>query len=146
MPLPLRRRISCSLKAVSIAWLISGTVFVVVIRGPGTITAWLIWGTPFFLAGWILVGLPFVALGDRILRMNRLLLMLVAGTGGALVMELPVVLTMLVDTRPGYRWVWSLETFRWPGMAFAIAATAGWLYRKFLNEESTRFQTPSTAQ
>jgi hypothetical protein len=143
MRVPLRRRISSSLKAVSIVWLISGTVFAVVIRGPSTITAWLIWGTFFFLSGWILVGLPLIALGDRILRMSCLLLMLVVGTGGALVMELPVIITTLVDTRAGYRWSWSLENFRWPGVAFAIAATAGWLYHKFLNEESTRFQTPS---
>ena len=57
MSVSLGRRVSCSLEALSIAWLISGVVFAVVVKGPGTISAWLIWGTFFFLSGWMLVGL-----------------------------------------------------------------------------------------
>lgn len=137
----LERRMSCSLKVASIAWLISGSVFVVVVR---EISGWLIWGTLFILAGWIIVGLPLVALDDKILRMNRLLLMLIAGTGGALVMELPFVVTFVVTKlaapKAGYRWSWSLGDLAWPSIAFAIAAPAGWLYRKLLHEESTRIR------
>ena len=148
MPVPLRRRISCSLSAAGIAWLISGSVFVVVGRGPGIISAWLIWGTLFILAGWIIVGLPLVALGDKILRIGRLLVMLIAGMGGALVMGLPSFFTMLVTTYAGYRmsWSWSLGDLGWPTIAFAIAAPTGWLYRKLLQEESTRIQVPGRAR
>ena len=123
------------MNAASIAWLISGSVFVVVVRGPGTISAWLIWGTLFILAGWVIVGLPFVALGDKIPRMSRLLVMLIAGAGGALVMALPFLFTKLVTTNAGYRWSWSLGDLGWPSIAFAIAAPAGWLYRKLLQKE-----------
>ena len=122
------------MNAASIAWLISGSVFVVVVRGPGTISAWLIWGTLFILAGWIIVGLPLVALGDKILRIGRLLVMLIAGLGGALVMELPVIITTLATANAGYRSAWSLRDLFWPTIAFAIAAPTGWLYRKLLQE------------
>jgi hypothetical protein len=135
MSISLRRRISCSLEALSIAWLISGILFVIVVKGPNTISAWLIWGTFFFLAGWMLVGLPVVALGERILRMSLPLLMLLAGIGGAVVMLLPIVLTKVLATKGGYRWSWSIGDFGWPGVAFAIAAPTGWLYRKFLKKE-----------
>jgi hypothetical protein len=90
MSVSLGRRVSCSLEALSIAWLISGVVFAVVVKGPGTISAWLIWGTFFFLSGWMLVGLLIIALGVRVLTMSRPLVMIVAGTGGAVVMLLPI--------------------------------------------------------
>ena len=146
MPVPLRRRMSCSLIAAGLAWLISGSVFVVVVRGPAIIWGWLIWGTLFILAGWIIVGLPLVALGDKILRIGRLLVMLIAGIGGALVMELPSFFIMLATTNAGYRWSWSLGDLGLPTIAFAIAAPTGWLYRKLLQEESTRIQVPGRAR
>ena len=146
MPVPLRRRMSCSLSAAGLAWLISGSVFVVVGRGPAIIWAWLIWGTLFILAGWIIVGLPLVALGDELLTIGRLLVMLIAGMGGALVMELPVFFTELATTNAGYRMSWSLGDLVWPTIAFAIAAPTGWLYRKLLQEESTRIQEPGRAR
>lgn len=138
MPIPLRRRISCSLEALGIAWLFSGIVFTFVVHGPGTISVWVIWGSFVFLAGWMLVGLPIVALGDRILRMNRLLLMTVAGTGGAVVMLLPVVLTKMLATGEIYRLSWSLGDFLWPSVAFIIAAPTSLVYRKLLHRESAR--------
>jgi hypothetical protein len=33
---------------VAAAWLVSGVIFVSLIRGPGTVAAWLIWGTGIF--------------------------------------------------------------------------------------------------
>jgi hypothetical protein len=137
---------SCSLSAAGLAWLISGSVFVVVGWGPGIIWGWLIWGTLFILAGWIIVGLPLVALGDELLTIGRLLVMLIAGMGGALVMELPSFFIMLATTNAGYRSSWSLGDLVWPTIAFAIAAPTGWLYRKLLQEESRRIQVPGRAR
>jgi hypothetical protein len=126
------------LGALAIAWLFSGIVFSIVVHGPGTISAWLIWGSFFFLVGWMFVGLPIVALGDRILRMNRLLLMAVAGAGGAAVMLLAVALTKMAATGEIYRFSWSLGDFLWPGVAFLIAGPTGLAYQKFLHRESVR--------
>ena len=86
------RRLSYATAAVATAWLVSGVIFVTLIRGPGTVAAWLIWGTGIFATAWILVALPIVALGDRILRMGVIGLPLAAGTGGVFVIELPTVL------------------------------------------------------
>jgi hypothetical protein len=127
-------RVSCSLQAAGAAWLVSGVVFTVVTKGPGTVAAWVIWGSPFFVAGWFLVGLPIVALGDRTLRMNAALLMAAAGVGGALVMELPAAVVRALS--PQVHWAWSLQDLKWPGFAFAIAASAAWFYRVLLKSRS----------
>ena len=42
------RRLSYATAAVATAWLVSGVIFVSLIRGPGTVAAWLIWGTGIF--------------------------------------------------------------------------------------------------
>ncbi len=127
-------RLSCSVGAAGVAWLFSGSIFVLIIRGPGTVSAWLIWGTPVFLAGWILVGLPLIALGDKVLRMNRAVLMMAAGLGGALVIELPYVIVRSLS--PELHFVWSVHDFIWPGLGFVIAAFAAWFYRTLLRSKS----------
>lgn len=130
----LRDRLSCSLRAVGGTWFVSGIVFAVVIKGQGTVGAWLIWGTPFFVAGWILVGLPFVALGDRVFRMSTVSLATAAGVGGALVMELPTFVVWALS--PNIHYAWSVQDFRWPSLAFVIAASTAWLYRTLLRSRS----------
>jgi hypothetical protein len=97
------------------AWQMSGIVFAVIVKGPGTISAYLIWGTLFFLCGWMLVGLPIIALGERILRISQPLVMIVAGIGGAVVMVLPIALTKALASQGGYR-SWSLGDFLWPSV------------------------------
>jgi hypothetical protein len=85
----------------------------------------------------MLVGLPVVAFGERILRINIVLLMVAAGIGGALVMELPLAAVSLLEVRRGgLRWSWTVADFVWPGIAFGIAGAAGWLYRWLLRKDS----------
>ncbi|HVO71562.1 MAG TPA: hypothetical protein VMT24_16040 [Aggregatilineaceae bacterium] len=129
-------RVSCSIGAASVAWLFSGVVFVLIIKGPGTVNVWLIWGTAVFLAGWILVGLPFIALGDMVLRMNTAALMAAAGLGGALVMELPYAIVR--SFTPSLHFLWSVHDLIWPCLAFAIAAFSAWLYRTLLRSKAGR--------
>src|SRR5436189_3058909 len=90
-------RLSSSLKALGIVWLVSGIVFTVVIRGPSTIQAWCIWGTAFFVIGWIMVGLPLIAIGELVYRVPYLLLAMVGGLGGALIMVLPGIILAFVN-------------------------------------------------
>lgn len=99
MPVPVRRRISCSVEATgaSMAKCVescSQLLSRVLARYP----AWLIWGTLFFLCGWMLVGLSIIALGERILRTSQSLVMIVAGIGGAVVTLLPIALTRALRT------------------------------------------------
>jgi hypothetical protein len=113
--------------------LASGVVFVLVAKGPGAVSAWLIWGTVVFLAGWILVGLPVIALGDKVLRLNTAVLTTAAGLGGAVVMELPYVLVQALS--PTLHFVWSTHDFIWPVLGFLIASSAAWLYRTLLRSK-----------
>jgi hypothetical protein len=148
MAVPLRRRLACSLRASGVAWLVSGATFALAVKSPETrngwlttVSAWSIWGTAFFVLGWIVVGLPIIALGERVLRMNALLLALVTGAGGALVMELPFLITKAITASDSFRWSWSVRELFWPSVAFAIAAFAGWLYRRLLKNESFPLRT-----
>lgn len=128
-------RIACSFKAMGITWFISGTIFCIVVKGPGTVFFWCIWGSAFFALGWLLVGLPLVALGERILRAPFLLLALAGGLGGALVMALPAIVFGHY-LPPGAHWKHSFDDLKWEGIAFVIAALATGLYYRFLRHEA----------
>ena len=47
----LQDRVVCSLQAVFGAWFVFGAIFAAIVKGPGAVGAWLIWGTPFFVVG-----------------------------------------------------------------------------------------------
>jgi hypothetical protein len=123
------RRLSYATAAVAAAWLVSGVIFVSLIWGPGTVAAWLIWGTGVFAAGWILVALPIVALGDRILRMG-------VGTGGVFVIELPYLISRVLT--PRIHFIWSVRDLVWPSLAFGAGAFAGCVYRVLLSRALER--------
>jgi len=129
-------RLSYATSAVAATWLVSGVIFVSLIRGPGTVAAWLIWGTGVFAAGWILVVLPIVALGDRILRMGVIGLALAAGTGGVFVIELPYLITRVLTPRIHY--IWSVRDLVWPSLAFGAGAFTGCVYRMLLSRALER--------
>ena len=130
------RRLSYATAAVAAAWLVSGVIFVSLIRGPGTVAAWLIWGTGVFATAWILVALPIVALGDRILRMGVIGLSLAAGTGGVFVIELPYLITRVLTPRTPYSW--SVRDLVWPSLAVGAGAFAGCVYRMLLSRALER--------
>jgi hypothetical protein len=117
MPIQFSHRLSFATAAVAAAWAISGAVFIFAVRGPGSIEAWLIWGTGLFTAGWILVALPLVALGDRILRLGTVWLALLAGAGGTLVIELPYLITRVLS--PRFHYIWSVRDLTWPGFSLS---------------------------
>jgi hypothetical protein len=56
-----------------------------------------------------------------------------AGVGGTLVIELPYIIVRVLT--PRIHFVWSVQDFIWPGVAFAIAAPAAWLYRILLRSK-----------
>jgi hypothetical protein len=127
-------RVACSIKALGITWLISGTIFCIIVKGLGAVFFWCIWASPFFALGWLLVGLPLVALGERILRAPFFLLILAGGLGGALVMALPTII-FIFYLPPGSHWKHSFDDLKWEGIAFIIAALTTALYYRFLNHE-----------
>jgi hypothetical protein len=124
-------RLVASVKALSIIWLLSGLVFCLIIKGPGTLAAWTIWGSAVFIAGWVVVALPLIALGDRVFRIPAPLLVFAGGLTGALLMWAPSAVVRIVS--PDVHYVpFSIRELAWPGLAFAVAAPATGLYLFFL--------------
>ena len=131
-------RVMCSLCALALIWLISGVVFCVAVKGPGTLIIWIIYGTIFFITGWILIGLPVIAMGDRVRRLPALWLAVVTGLCGSFIIELPTLLIYLasLSLRPETL-VWQLHDLILPGTAFLVAASTAVLYRVFLTKASS---------
>jgi len=130
------RRLSYATAAVAARGWSLGVIFVSLIRGPGTVAAWLIWGTGVFATGWILVALPIVALGDKILRIGVIGLPLAAGAGGVFVIELPYLITRVLTPRIHY--IWSVRDLVWPSLAFGAGAFAACVYRMLISRALER--------
>jgi len=92
---------------------------------------WTIWGTAVLMTGWVIVGLPLIGLGDRVLRIPAPVLASLGGLGGALLMLSPNIAARLMDPQVHYA-RFSIRDFAWPAVAFAIAAPTAALYRVFL--------------
>lgn len=117
--------------ALGAIWLISGTAFCIIVKGPSAVSAWCIWGSAFFALGWFFVELPLVALGEWVRRVPFLILVLAGGLGGTLVMALPTIIFGFY-LPPGGHWKHSFDDLKWYGIAFAIAAATTGLYYEFL--------------
>jgi hypothetical protein len=122
-------RVGTSVKALFLGWLISGTIFTLYERDPRAFALWF-WGMPWFIAGWVLVGLPLIALGDEVQRCPYLLLALAGGLGGLLAMAWPII---FIHTSPQWTGGWS----GWYVIASSIGALTTILYR-LLFERSRR--------
>ena len=134
---------ACSLKALGLSWLLSGIVFICVVKGPNTMSAWAIWGGAVML-GWIVVGLPLTALGDKIFRIPYVLLARIGGLGGGLLMLSPNLFVRLFS-RPAHFAPFAVRNLALPSTAFAIAAATGRLYRCFLTRHSRSVDCPGGA-
>lgn len=131
MPSTGKERFAASFKALGATWLIAGVVFCLLVRGPGTVSAWVIWGGGVFIVGWLVVALPLIAIGDRAMRLPALVLAFGGGCAGALLMLLPSMLIRLFQ--PDVYWAaFSYHDLAWPGVAFPIAFVAVALYRILL--------------
>jgi hypothetical protein len=120
-------RIQCSMLAILICWGIAGLLFNLFIKGPRVWITWLYWGGSFCFIGWILVGIPLVAAGNRIYRIPPTLLTIGVGLCGALIVSLPF--SIVARTLEN---LWSSGGLAFEGSAFLIAASAALLYRTFL--------------
>jgi hypothetical protein len=130
-------RLTCSLLVLGISWAISGSTFIALANGSDLLRAWLTAGSVIFLVGWILVGLPLVALGDRISSPKYFPVITIAsGLTGALILFVPDLLIRAMDR--SHQYPWSLSDLVWPGIAFSIAAPTALLYCILLRMSITR--------
>ncbi|MGH9772574.1 MAG: hypothetical protein ACRD4Q_12910 [Candidatus Acidiferrales bacterium] len=120
-------RLLCSLLALAVIWTVSGIAFTSLAGGRHLLTAWLVWGTAIFLVGWVVVGLPVVALGDRVASRKYLpVVSLSSGLGGAFFLFLPDLVARF--TGRVYSYEWSLADLVWPAIGFSMAAATALMY------------------
>jgi hypothetical protein len=62
----LKARIGFSLTAAGVTWLLSAIAFGIYSRDAKALVAFLIWSIPFFALGWVIVGVPLIALSNQL--------------------------------------------------------------------------------
>ena len=132
----IRLRLQHAFQSIYISWLISGIVFCGIFcalaRGLGPISLWLIWGTGTFLLGWIAIGLPVIALGDRICRIGFVPAAVAIGLCGALIMGYPAAWTCSQNPKSPACSVELRALSPWIAVGFLVAAATGAFYRYLL--------------
>ena len=139
-------RLECSAQAALFSWLLFGFLYSGITsflaRSLDPIGLWLFWGTPFLFLGWIVIGLPLVALGNRICRTNLLLLAIVAGlSGGLLAILLPSVMDLLLTGAANRAppWAWNMHDYLlWGTPGFLVAVVTAGIYRSLLQRSLLR--------
>lgn len=127
-------RIACSLKALGICWLVSGLLFGSFFRDTRGFFLFFFWSVPFFVAGWILVGIPILAMGNRILKMPKIFLGIAGAVAGAFLILFPFFVVSVISRGTvdftGWRWS-SLKSG--PAFGAGIGASGVILYRWLLS-------------
>jgi hypothetical protein len=131
-------RIANCIAALGICWFVSGIASGLCYRDARVSFLMFLWSVPFFVAGFVLVGIPIVAIGNRILKIPKILLGLAGAVGGAFVILLPALVL----------WAGSLgsEHFRldwaylkgWPAFGAGIGVSGVILYSWLLSREVKR--------
>jgi hypothetical protein len=132
-----KTRIGISLVALAIAWVVSGFAFGWRLGDARASFAFFVWSIPFFAAAWVVMGIPIIALGNRILRVPQILLGISGAAVGALVMHFPAVIVWAISL--GNDQHFDSSTFRdwsywkgWPAFGAAIGAGVTIIYRWLL--------------
>jgi hypothetical protein len=127
-------RIANSLEAIGICWVVSGIASGLRFRDPRVSVLFFLWSLPFFAVGWVLVGIPIIAMGNRILRIPKIFLGIAGAIAGAFVILFPIFVVSVISRGTvdfaGWRWS-SLKS--WPAFGAGIGACAVILYRWLLS-------------
>ncbi len=99
--IPRSLRMETSLRALAICWLISGIAIGLRYHDMKLGMLFLMWSFPLCALGWVVVGLPVIALDGRILRVPKLLLAGAGAVAGLLVLLLPALVMLWMMQGPG---------------------------------------------
>jgi hypothetical protein len=89
-----------------------------------------IWSVPFFVVGWILFGIPMIAMGTQILKLSPVVLGVSGAIAGFFIMFLPTG-WMVVIGAIQFKLNWSMLN-GWSGFGAIIGAGAMFFYRWLL--------------
>jgi hypothetical protein len=136
---PLLIRIANSIEAIGICWFVSGIASGLRFRDPRISFLFFLWSLPFFAVAWVLVGIPIIAMGNRILRIPPILLGIAGAIAGAFVIIFPFFVLAVISRGTvnfaGWRWS-SLKG--WPAFGAGIGASGVILYSWLLSREINR--------
>jgi hypothetical protein len=134
---PLKIRIRLSLIALGVTWLLSAIVLAVYSRDVQAFYLFVIWPVPFYIVGWVLLGLPVVSLSKRPRHMLGFAVMFsVAGAlvGGLLVLS-PAIFDRLIDPQRVVPFAWT-DLKSWPALGAANGAVPPLLYTWLLSRHA----------
>jgi hypothetical protein len=133
--IPIFNRIATSLEALGIVWFVSGIAFGAHFRDVSASLLFFFWSVPFFAAGWILAGIPIIAMGSRILKIPVFVLgILGAAVGFFVILFFPLLdwtihlLRPVAGVRYGLDLRWSY-LIGWPAFCAALGAGGMIIYR-----------------
>jgi hypothetical protein len=135
----LKARIGFSLTAVGVTWLLSSIAFGIYARDARALVAFLLWSVPFFVLGWVVVGVPLIAWSHQFSRKPGFLLVLgiTGALAGGLIMLAPGVYVRWVSPESHFMPYTLAELTGWPSLGAAIGATAmlfyGWLLSRYVS-------------
>ena len=135
----LKARIGFSLTAVGVTWLLSSIGFGIYARDARALVAFLIWSVPFFVVGWVVVGVPLVAWSNQFSRKPGFLFVLgfTGALAGGLIMLAPEVYVRWMSPKTHFMPFTLAELAGWPSLGAAIGATAmlfyGWLLSRYVS-------------
>ncbi|WP_144312458.1 hypothetical protein [Terriglobus saanensis] len=135
--LPLR--IAISFAALAICWYTSAVAAGLRFQDPGMTALLFLWSLPFFAVGWVLAGIPMIAMGNRILRIHTILLGFAGAIAGAFAILIPFFVSAVIanGTINSSEWRWSsLES--WPAFGAGNGTCAVILYRWMLSRATKR--------
>jgi hypothetical protein len=133
--IPLFGRIVASLKALGILWFVSGIAFGAHFRDVSASFLFFFWSMPYFAAGWVLAGIPVIAIGSRVLKIPVFVLgILGAAVGFFVILFFPLLdwtihlMRPVAGVRYGLDLRWSY-LIGWPGFCASLGAGGMIIYR-----------------
>lgn len=131
-------RVNISINALAICWFVTAIAVGLYALDLRSFAAALIWSTPLFIPGWVLVALPVVAVGERILRIPVIILALMGAISGLLIVVLPFfIVWMIAPGSKHFKFEFQWAYFRGlPSLGAANGACGMTLYRWMLSSNS----------
>jgi hypothetical protein len=127
----LTTRIELSLLTLAISWFLSGLALSVHLWDARAGFLFFVWSVPFFVAGWVLLGIPAIAMSTQILMLSPVVLGVSGAIAGLFIMLLPTGWLIALGAVQ-FKLTWSIVT-GWDGFGAAIGAGGMLLYRWLLS-------------
>lgn len=122
------KRVLYSLIALAAIWSLSGIALAIHVGDARVLFIFWIWSIPFFTAGWVAVGLPMVAMGARVLKVPRVILVIFGAIAAGLIMLLPRLIIWASSGETEHFVVDRGYLLGWPAFGAAIGAGTTMLY------------------